>query len=268
MTSNQIAYASQQEAARHNEAMEVETNRHNVETERLSSEANDIAKEKNIITQTYQYNMLEVQKEYNSWYERYMNASTKKKLELEEQGNLIKQKQNDITESYNIRMAELKSIEAGINKQAADEVKRHNTAMELNAMALASMDWWFRDLEIKEKQRANTIQDSYYAGSLENVRRGQDLTFDASVLSTLGKSGLDLSVPGFKIGIKGLGPLTTTELFSSIIGDRYGSKEQIPENKGTEGTQGSRKSVFTGPNIQPLGPSEGGEGRAIPGRLR
>jgi hypothetical protein len=44
MTANQIAYAANQETARHNQQYEEETNRHNTEVEKLQGQANEVDK--------------------------------------------------------------------------------------------------------------------------------------------------------------------------------------------------------------------------------
>lgn len=264
MTSNQIAYASQLESARHNQAYEEETKRHNIATESLTDEANKINAEKNVITATYNQQMYDLQKAYNDWYAKFSEASTKKKLDLEEQGNMIKQQMADVDESYKIRMSDIGYIEADIKKRTLSENKRHNVAVELQTQAIAAADWWFHDLELAEKKRANDISNESVKGTLDNVRRGQDLTFDANVISALAKSGMGLSVPGFKVDIKGLGPVTTTELFQNIIGDRYVKKE------GKEPlTEGKGKTVSADdPEVISERRDVPGQHKAIPGGLR
>lgn len=264
MTSNQIAYASQLENARHNQAYEDETKRHNQATEALADEANKINAEKNVITATYNQQMYDLQHAYNEWYAKFSESSTKQKLQLEAQGNEIKQQMADVDEAYKMRMSDIGYIEADIKKRTLGENKRHNVAVELQTQAIAAADWWFRDLELAEKKRANDISSQNVTGTLENVRRGQDLTFDAGVISALSKSGAGFSVPGFKVDIKGLGPVTTLELFNKIIGDRYGKKEEqksLTEGKGDVVSADSPEVISERRDI------EGGK-VSVPGRLR
>lgn len=265
MTSNQIAYASQLENERHNKAFEEETNRHNVATEKLTNDANQIASEKNIIQSTYNQQMVDLQRAYNAWYSSYTEASTKKKLQLEEEGNQIKQQMNDITEAYNQRMGDIHFMEVDVRRKTAEESKRHNVAMEIQAQALATGDWWFRDLEVREKQRANDITETYNREYLSSVKRGQDLTFDSSVLGLIGKSGVDLGGFGFKIGIHGA-PLSAGEALNKILGDHYGSKENPEEGReGSEQTESIQHKGPEGISVQVPGYQEG---RSVPGRLR
>lgn len=268
MTSNQIAYAATVETRRHDEVTENETNRHNVATESLAKEANDINAEKNRITETYNSQTLKLQEEYNRWYAKYSEATTERKLELEAEGNQIKQQMADTDQAYKVRLNDINAIQASIASRRQKEEARHNVATEIQNQATIANEWWFRNWELEQKTRSNDLTDKYYKTLDLNTKRGQDLTFDANVLSALAKSGLDLGVAGFKIGIKGFGPMTTLDLFNKIIGDRYGSEEEPKKNEGL--TTGSGQEVVSGRILkaeQQRG-DEPGRGKAISGRLR
>lgn len=265
MTSNQIQAAAVIESVRHDKATEGETNRHNVATESLQNDANAIAQEKNQITATYNSETVRLQEEYNRWYAKYSEATTEAKLALEAEGNMIKQQMADTDSSYKLRMSEIAAMEADVKKRAMNENVRHNVATEIQAQASLSAEWYFRELEIREKQRANDLTAVQNKAWKEVTQRGQDLTFDSGVISALVKSGLDLSVPGFRIGIKGLGPMTTMDLFNTIIGDRYGTKE---DSKPKGVIKGQGEEPISGKILQEQRFDTEGGYKAVPGRLR
>lgn len=273
MTSNQIAYAATVESQRHNKTTEDETIRHNKATEDLATEANAINADKNRITENYNTQMVQLQESYNKWYAKYSEATTRRKLDLEAEGNLIKQQMADADAMYKQRTSEINAIQASIADRKQREDARHNVSMEIQNQASISNEWWFRNWELQEKSRANDLTATYYENLDTNTKRGQDLTFDANVVSALVKSGLDLGIPGFKIGIKGLGPMTTLDLFNQIIGDRYGSKEkrQTPEeNRDEKGlSEGSGGEPISGKILKSEQRLDSvGEGRSVPGKLR
>lgn len=264
MTSNQIQAAAVYESVRHDQATEGETNRHNVATEQLQSDANAISAEKNQITATYNSESLRLQKEYNTWYAKYSEASLEAKVALEAEGNAIKQQMADTDASYKLRMSEIAAMEADVKQRATSENIRHNVATEIQAQASIANEWYFRELEIREKQRANDLTAEQNAAWKKVTERGQDLTFDAGVISALTKSGLDLSVPGFRIGVKGLGPMTTMDLFNTIIGDRYGTKEEPKQESLTPGKEES----ISGKILRAERRDQEGGKVSIPGKLR
>lgn len=130
MTSNQIAYASVQEEKRHNEVVEKETGRHNKVVEDLDTyKANVDASYKENITRL-EAEKIQVQKDYNSWYARWTEASGTEKLRIEKQmanandrANEIKSELNELTQQYNEDIV-------GIQQLRANEDARHNGEME------------------------------------------------------------------------------------------------------------------------------------------
>jgi hypothetical protein len=100
MTSNQIAAAQERELERHNAIIEQETGRHNEQMENIQTEANEI-------TNRYQTRKNELEDWYNRAYIDYLNASSDRKLDLEEDLNKIKQQQADNERDYKFQMAQL-----------------------------------------------------------------------------------------------------------------------------------------------------------------
>lgn len=130
MTANQIAYASVKEAERHNQATESELNRHNVASERISDEVNRINDQANTITEFYQNERNRIQEKYNDAYIELQKSQGQRRLDLQEELNLIEADKNRINENYNNEMVTINQRRNQIDADKAYEIARHNEAME------------------------------------------------------------------------------------------------------------------------------------------
>jgi hypothetical protein len=109
MTANQIAAASERELERHNATVEEETIRHN---EALES----VERTRNEITDRYQSEKNRLDDWYNKAYIEYLNSSTERKNELEQELNNIKLLQVENENDYKQQMAVIER-----DKYAADK---------------------------------------------------------------------------------------------------------------------------------------------------
>lgn len=120
MTSNQIAYVKQREEARHNYAMEVETQRADLAREAENRRANDL----NYAASTYasQASMYNAQLNYNaSTYATQMNAATQRYIR-DQQTFMQNQELNNLMFNQDVVNA---------------ETHRHNVASERAEMSKA-----------------------------------------------------------------------------------------------------------------------------------
>lgn len=131
MTSNQIAYAQTLESQRHNKISEDETQRHNLEVERLNAHELQIKEDFNQATIAYNNRMADIQRDYNEAYLEWQQVSGTRKLELEEQMNSLTAQKNAITEQYYKDQKALKATELAIESDRQAEVGRHNAQLEL-----------------------------------------------------------------------------------------------------------------------------------------
>lgn len=168
MTANQIAYAQNVEAQRHNQTTEVETERHNKAMESLQDEANTINEEKNRITETYNYRMTDLQKQYNMWYEKFTEANEKEKRQIDWKLASIRDEQNYITQEHNRHMEEIGYQEADIKNRTLEETKAFNSFKKAQDLAWASMEWWFKEKGLDYQERVLEEQSSYHTGQLVN----------------------------------------------------------------------------------------------------
>lgn len=199
MTSNQINYAATREQARHDEATENETNRHNLATEELEAHRLalaeselDLKRRTQTATERYQQRDLELREQYNTWYEQYQTATTEQKLEIEKKLAQINQDKTNNEKWYNEEMVRLRdeqnaliAEENSIKARVTEETKRHNEAQEtvsayqqiLNERRIEYENtFWNETVGIQEAKNAidlirTSTENEYKLGSLSIERQ-------------------------------------------------------------------------------------------------
>lgn len=130
MTANQIAYASQKEMVRHNEAVEAETSRHNAAQEQVDRDKNVITRQQVELDAWYKQQMAQNQKWYNEKYLALQEAQGDRRLKIEnELKNIEWAKRRDQAEHME-RQDYINSEFARIRGIEVEELNRHNTEME------------------------------------------------------------------------------------------------------------------------------------------
>lgn len=107
MTANQLALASLNEATRHNMAGESETNRHNTEAENIEREKNRLTEMATTLTDERERQKNQYQKDYNDAYIAYLNASESEKEWYEWQMASLKETEVNLEASYKFDMASI-----------------------------------------------------------------------------------------------------------------------------------------------------------------
>lgn len=138
MTANQIAYAANQEQ-----------HRHNVATEDIAANANDIAAEKNRITESYQTRLNEIQSEYNATYLELQRSQGDRKLQLQEDLNRIEWLKTTIDQDYKQQMVEIGIRNSTVNEKAQAETERYQK--RLNELGFSKNEIDAQVANIKEK---------------------------------------------------------------------------------------------------------------------
>jgi len=125
MTANQVAFAGVQVAKSQAE----ETERHNRASEEIElkkAENDRDYKEKMAANESAK---IELQKEYNLWYERYTEATTEEKLRLEGEGVNIEQQLANIKEWESRWKEEHDAYAQELNRQKIDNDYQYQTSM-------------------------------------------------------------------------------------------------------------------------------------------
>lgn len=147
MTSNQIAYAVNQESIRHNQAVEAETERSNKAMEALKER--DIANEE-LRTQNdawYKQESTRISREYNNIYYELQHAAQEEKAWYESQLVNLEEEKNYITKTYNDMMNSRKQEENLIRMNVAEEEVRHNKELESLTRDSNQLKWKQLDFE-------------------------------------------------------------------------------------------------------------------------
>lgn len=168
MTSNQIAYAANQEDIRHNKAMEAETERSNKAMEALKER--DIANEE-LRTQNdswYKQESTRISREYNQIYYELQHAAQEEKAWYESQLVNLEEEKNYITKTYNDMMNSRKQEENLIKQGVADEEARHNK--ELESLTRDSNALKFKQLEFEKTQFRENLGLKWSEFGLERQR--------------------------------------------------------------------------------------------------
>lgn len=200
MTANQIANTATQESIRHNQASEEEIERHNQASEVISEDANNIQR-------IYNERKLDLEEWYNKAYIEYLNASSERKLEIEQQLADIKQQQNDLGDWYEQQMAGIENrkmtlaeeLEPGkLELSMEDFWLREKQAYYQNQLTEAQTANIYKQWELSERNlinQATKIQNEYQLGLIDaNTRQQQILNqihefqFDMAKWQTVGYS--------------------------------------------------------------------------------
>lgn len=175
MTSNQIAYASAIEAQRHDLSTEGETNRHNVESEKLQQAANNLAAEKLAYEDRWNSERNRIQEEYNRLYLELQQTSIDNRYKIDQQINLINEEKNRINEEYNTKMAEFKAAELGLEKDRITEVNRHNEASE-------SLEYWYDSKRLEYERQMTESNVALNAAKITDMVENREIQ-EMNVLS-------------------------------------------------------------------------------------
>lgn len=160
MTSNQIANAAN-----------VETHRHNVESEEISKRANDIQEQRNLYEREYRAEANAITERYNEKYLEMQNAQGQRKLDLQQELNWIEWKRTSLDEQYKANMMSIAERETDIKNKSQIETERYQKA--LNDLGFTKNEIEAQVANLKAKQLE---YDKYFR---ENELRIQD--FEALV---------------------------------------------------------------------------------------
>ena len=130
MTSNQISYATAIEQQRHDTTTEEETNRHNVEMEKLQQASIDLEQDRLNYQNTWESEKNRIQEEYNNKYIEYQYANLETKSALEAELNDITRQKNEMQNQYNMMMADIAAAKNAIDRDTQKELARHNSVLE------------------------------------------------------------------------------------------------------------------------------------------
>lgn len=174
MTSNQIAYAANQETERHNKAVEAENERSNKAMEELK--ARDLANEE-LKTQNdawYKQETTRLTREYNSMYYELQKASQDEKAWYESRLVDIENEKNNITKIYNDMMNSRKLEENLVRQGVAEEDARHNKEIETLTRDANALKW--KQLEFEKTQFRENLGFRWSELGLE--RKKLDLSYE------------------------------------------------------------------------------------------
>lgn len=139
MTANQVAYAAN-----------VESIRHNRETEEISKRSNDIQAERNQIDRDYKTRVLDLQEAYNNTSLAMQEAQGNRKLDLQEQLNLITHELNTAEANYKQAMSEVAIRNSSISERNQQEMERYQKA--LNDLGYSKLDIEAQLANVRERQ--------------------------------------------------------------------------------------------------------------------
>lgn len=203
MTSNQIAFAQTQEAIRHNQAYEVETNRHNVESEDIQKEANRIEEKKVDNDKWYQEQMAAIEREYKTALIKLQRSQGDEKNRLQAELNDIEARRAGTTAEYQRNQNEIAKEQNVINSRAQDEINRHNTAMEgIESQYKTTMaELAAREVVYKETQSREQISFWQAQQNIDmiNAYTRRSEMFSLNALRTLQGQALQQKLP-YEIG--------------------------------------------------------------------
>lgn len=142
MTSNQIAFREAIENSRHNKETESETERHNLATEKLQSDANAINAAKAENERNYQSASLSLTREIETNKLALQKAQGDEKLRLTAELNALEGQKIAIDEAYKVRSNELRAQELDNQASSIRESARHNVVLEgIEEQKMAQMYW-------------------------------------------------------------------------------------------------------------------------------
>lgn len=130
MTANQISYAAQQEAARHDQAVENETTRNNQAIEAINSEQLDWKKEMDSKLYSLQQDQFYWQKYIDEQNLLLKQADTDSQVQYREAISWAESMKAEADSNYKYWQSYYNGILAGVEQRKADEVARHNTVVE------------------------------------------------------------------------------------------------------------------------------------------
>lgn len=177
MTANQVNYAmaltGQQNAdenIRHNEAMEKETNRHNLAVEQLENQSLQLQQDRLNYETIWNNEKNRIQEEYNRKYLELEQASLEQKQDIQDQLNNLKQQEINNLDWYNQRKVELEALRQGLNEDILKEDIRHNQEMEsIGNISNANQKWLNERNQAYLRYQAN-LNDVYRWGELDLKR--------------------------------------------------------------------------------------------------
>lgn len=137
MTSNQIAYATEQE-----------TERHNRRTEEIADEQNRIAEMKANNEREHNQAIEAIQSRYNDTYLRYSEAQGQEKLDLQRELQEIEREKVDIDNFYKTEMIALNASDVQTRQEAQQSLQKYQE----NLIAIGYS-------EAEAKKQANFIRD-------------------------------------------------------------------------------------------------------------
>lgn len=175
MTANQVARASVNEDIRHNQAYEIEVERHNKATEELAHEQNRINEYAAQVEEWYKRENTRLTEEYNTKYLAYLEAAQDDKVMLESELNAIKDEQNHIQELYNEKVINIQQQNADINRDKYKEEVRSN--QEKERQNLINLNLVDKQIEYENtyKIEANRLKDVDLSYQLQKLRNDYSL---------------------------------------------------------------------------------------------
>lgn len=177
MTSNQIANASNMinqqladERVRNDQAIEAETNRHNVELESINKEANAINKERLSLENQWENQKYYLDKWYKEEYLKWQKAQGEKKLEIENTLAGIEHQKAVADQEYKTNMSLIADREASVKERAQREVEAVNEWTRSQRERELNLKSWQTFINEKSVEYQNTYWNaSISLGNLNAV---------------------------------------------------------------------------------------------------
>lgn len=167
MTANQLAYAALQESTRHNLAGEAETGRHNVESERLESKAQDITEKLGLLQDERERQKIQYDKDYKEYSLKLAQAAQDEKEWYDWKLSTLKEAELNNIKAYNDEVNRLKGQELDISKQMAENDRMYKEAWKevqyLNADLQNKRIEYEATLQREEMENKYKIQSSINA---------------------------------------------------------------------------------------------------------
>lgn len=177
MTANQVNYAmaltGQQNAdenIRHNEAMEKETNRHNLAVEQLENQSLQLQQDRLNYETIWNNEKNRIQEDYNRKYLELEQASLDQKQEIQDQLNNLKQQEINNLDWYNQRKTELEALRQGLDLEILKENERHNMEMESIGKESNANQQWLNERNQSYLRYQTDLNDTYRWGELDLKR--------------------------------------------------------------------------------------------------
>lgn len=171
MTSNQVAAAqvrvqerSADEQARHNAAVEEETNRANQANEDINYRKLALDEERTRLENEWNTERNRIQEEYNKLYLELQRAQEWEKINIQQQLAEIERRKAAAEEKYKDRMGAVAISEERIHELEEQERERSNRAQEALKSRQLDIDDWGKTLQAKQIEYQNT----FWTGQLQN----------------------------------------------------------------------------------------------------